>query len=407
MQSKLENTYYYICLLLAASLPFHFDGFQLTSFLIGLLALTTIAFSIIGRPSFHRIDFYFAVLFVIGYFFYAAGLLYSENLRQGFFVLEKKLSLLIIPIIFLFGPKVKSIRATLLTFSFSCAGATFICVITAVFRALVNHDVSFLFYHSLSGIVGMHASYLSMYLCFAIAILLFNLDLNLWGGQKKLVVTYTAIVTMLLGVFLLSARTQQVILIFELGLFSIYYMSKKYGVFFSTLSGFVASFVIFLIVVLIPHNRERFKQAINYNNQYSIGAKWGENQIRLPIWSCALSLIRERPFFGFGTGDSEDELQKCYIENSYTSLTYFPNTRFNAHNQFLETSLQIGSFACLFFLVSLVWPITFSFLIKNYLYIVFAIIFGISCMTESMLERQQGVSFYAFFSSLLIFKKND
>jgi O-antigen ligase len=407
MQSRLENVHYYLCLLLAASLPFPFEGFQFISLLICLLALITIFYWFIKRPKVYKGYLYFFSLFSICYFLHAVGLLYTENLNQGFFVLQKKLSLLVVPMIFLFGPKSKSVKTVLFTFAISCTCATIVCMAIAVFQVLINRDVSFLFYHNLSGIVGMHASYLSMYLCFAIAILLFDLDSNRGVAQKKQIVSYTAIGIMLLGMFLLSARTQQMILILELGLFAIYYMSKRYGVFLSTTSGFVVSFVIFLIIVLIPHNRERFKQAINYKSQYSIGTKWGENQIRLPIWSCALSLIRERPFFGFGTGDGEDELQKCYIENSYTSLTYFPDTRFNAHNQYLETTLQLGSFACLFFLASLVWPMAFSFLTKNYVYIVLVSIFGISCLTESMLERQQGVSFYAFFVSLLIFNKND
>jgi O-antigen ligase len=40
---------------------------------------------------------------------------------------------------------------------------------------------------------------------------------------------------------------------------------------------------------------------------------------------------------------------------------------------------------------------------RKVIYIVFLVVFVVSCLTESMLERQSGVVFYSFFNALFAF----
>ncbi len=164
----------------------------------------------------------------------------------------------------------------------------------------------------------------------------------------------------------------------------------------------VLGVVLSALVLIFPKNRERFKEAINYKGEYALSKKWGEKQMRFLIWNSSLELIGKNIFFGVGTGDVQDELQKVYITNDYVSLTYWPNTRFNAHNQFFETTIAIGLIGLITFLASIFIAIKEANKTRNYLFLFFAIIFLASCITESMLERQNGVIFYAFFSSFLI-----
>jgi O-antigen ligase len=156
------------------------------------------------------------------------------------------------------------------------------------------------------------------------------------------------------------------------------------------------------LILLSPKNRERFKEAINYKNEYALSKKWGEKQMRFLMWSSATDLIKEKPLFGFGTGDVQDELEKHYVEHDYVSLTYWKNTRFNAHNQFMETALALGIIGLLVFVIGMIFGLKEAIRNKNKLYIVFVILFLGSCLTESMLERQNGIVFFAFFNSMLL-----
>src|SRR5437016_6103802 len=123
------------------------------------------------------------------------------------------------------------------------------------------------------------------------------------------------------------------------------------------------------------------------------------------MWNCALELIKSEPILEVGTGDVEDELQKCYTSNQYTSLTYWTDTRFNAHNQFLETAIGLGIPGLILLLSCFIIALYQAYMYKNIMYVIFIVLFAVSCLTESMLERQNGVVFYAFFNSLFAFNK--
>jgi O-antigen ligase len=160
------------------------------------------------------------------------------------------------------------------------------------------------------------------------------------------------------------------------------------------------------LVFLFPKNRERFKEAINYKDQYGFGRpQWGEQQMRPLIWSCALELVSDSPLLGVGTGDVQDQLQECYVERDYVSLLIWEPTRFNGHNQFIEITIGQGIIGFLILLASLIIPAVIAFKENNRFYLLFIILIGVSFLTESLLERQNGVVFFAFFNSLLFFNR--
>jgi O-antigen ligase len=202
-------------------------------------------------------------------------------------------------------------------------------------------------------------------------------------------------------IFLLSSRTQILIL---MGIFLIHafvYLKNTYGYLISITASLFLFLFVLGIVLMIPINRERFKQAINYNGEYSVSTKWGDSQIRYLIWDSSLEVISTHIFTGVGTGDVQEVLQAMYIKSKRTTLTYFSDVRYNAHNQFLETTIALGLGGLVVLLAMFLLPIGYAWRTKNSLYAAFLLIFFASCLTESMLERQNGIVFYAFFNSLL------
>jgi O-antigen ligase len=400
-----KKIYYLLLVCLVFTLPFSFVGVQISNILIVLLALSSIVWCAFSAKNENVKPSGMMLLFISGFFIHIIGLLWTDNWHEAFFELEKKVSLLIFPIVIFYSPRLNSKEATLVFFSFamSCLVAALACFIVATYNYLYNGDSSLFFYHELSGIVGMDAAYLSMYFCFAIAIL-FKLR---WSEFNHIVifnsVLYSsAIILLFVSVFFLASRAQILILMTGMVGVLVFVVKRKYGTILSILGAIAVSIILIGIAALVPINRERFKEAFNLGEEFDTGKRWGEQQMRLLIWDCSFKLIKAHPANGVGTGDTQDELQECYIENKYTSLTYF-DIRFNAHNQFLETAIGLGIMGFLVLLANFYFTFVYALKNKKVLYMIFVLIFAISCLTESLLERRSGIVFFAFFNSFFFF----
>jgi O-antigen ligase len=116
------------------------------------------------------------------------------------------------------------------------------------------------------------------------------------------------------------------------------------------------------------------------------------------LWKTALDEIREHPLAGTGTGDVMDDLMRRYETRQFL---YALNNRLNPHNQYLHTWLATGLAGFLILLGCLVIPAVMAVRRSCYLYVFFLFLVGFNFLFESMLERQSGVVFYAFFNALL------
>ena len=105
---------------------------------------------------------------------------------------------------------------------------------------------------------------------------------------------------------------------------------------------------------------------------------------------------------GVGTGDAKDALNKEYEKQNITNAL---TNKFNCHNEFYQVFVTLGIIGFLLLLVTIFFPLVHAFKTSNYLYAAFLLIIIFNFISESMLERQAGVMFYAFFNSLLCFRK--
>jgi O-antigen ligase len=400
MKGTLRKSYFILLICLVISLPFSLGPIKLNSYLIILLVLNTILLLFFSKneiqPFFSRI----LILFVSVYVIHLFGLIKTDNTHEAAFELQKKLSVLLFPLLLFFSPRLspKEVRMIMRGFVLSCLLTSIVCLINATYHFFAWKDSSVFFYHNLSSAVGMHATYLSMFVCFSIAILLCTYvnerkDFNL---RDKIIYSFSIFI-LVLTVILLGVRTQLIILIIGLTAYFITYFYEKNGLVRSVIAALAIGIFIIGLIFVFPTNRERIKEAFNYN----IGDRWGEQQVRFLMWSSAYQLIKTHPLTGVGVGDVQDELQKYYLDHEYTSLTYLENTRYNAHNQFLETAIGLGIPGLLVLLASFFVSLRYAYKHKKIIYFIFILLFFISCMTESMLERQSGVVFYAFFNSFL------
>lgn len=368
-----------------------------------LLILSLLSLLYNSRPLSKKINFsidkkfYLLILPVLLYFLFFISVFYSENKKAAYFDLEVKLSLLVIPLLFILFGRDKKLKLNLIFNSFITGSilSVFLFFSLSFIDYLNNNDINDFFYMSFSHY--FHPSYLAMYYNFALILLLFKKNQNKLSFAN--VITMLELFILLLAIILLSSR---------LGYFTCFLIFISFLFFNLKNKTIILTFLIISVICFISlkfaydksdvfNSRINeiiisFKKGINKNSLHSTTS-------RLAIWKESLKLIKEKPLTGYGNGDVKDLLVKNYkIDN----LTLAYEKKLNAHNQFLQTFISSGIFAfsilCLIFILSIV----FSLKNKNYLFLSFLLLSIFNFFVESMLERQAGVLFFAFFYSLFI-----
>lgn len=127
-------------------------------------------------------------------------------------------------------------------------------------------------------------------------------------------------------------------------------------------------------------------------------------KIRLLNWDAAIDLIKQEPLWGYGIGDSQNELNKKYKEKGY--ITPLKNSH-NAHNQFLQTYIECGVIGFLW-IVMIFWNMSrIAISLKDqraFLIGIISILF-LSLMFESIFSRFSGISFFSFLVCIVFFSK--
>jgi O-antigen ligase len=350
------------------------------------------------------------IIFIAYFLIHIVGLLYTSNMSQGLFELEKKLSFIIFPIAMSGRPQFTKAQfnTILASFAASCFLASLLCVATAFYKYLCYGTTKYFFYYDLVEILDIHPIYFAMYICFSCFILVYlYFQTSIFETVTSKLFLTAGLVYLIIFIFLTSARAE--ILTFSIILFSgvlvFFFRRKQLLLAFGII--FIFSILFAGLIFFNPTNVDRFKEAINYNSEYSIDKQWGGRALRLLKWDCSMEVIKQNPFFGVGTGDAQDELQKCYEIRNYGPLLYWPNTKYNAHNQYLQSGIDFGliGFITIFLLVAT--PIYYSLKTKNYLFLSFITLFTFCCVTESMLEANKGIMFFTFFTSFFMIVKEN
>ena len=120
---------------------------------------------------------------------------------------------------------------------------------------------------------------------------------------------------------------------------------------------------------------------------------------RIEFIKASLNIIKDNPMIGVGTGDIANAFEQ-YYEKTNSKLK--KENRLRCHNQYLAITVTFGIIGLLWYLFSLIYPLSTK-QNRNYLYITFLLIILLSMLTEDTLETQIGVTLFAFFNSFLVF----
>ena len=120
---------------------------------------------------------------------------------------------------------------------------------------------------------------------------------------------------------------------------------------------------------------------------------------RFEMWRVSWITLTRHPLFGTGTGDVKDALGwELSKQDSPVS-----GVLVRSHNQYISFGIAFGVIGLAIILFSLLYPPFATGRFRHALYLVFLIIFLVSMLTDDPMERQDGVTLYAFFNSLFLF----
>ena len=297
------------------------------------------------------------------------GLIYSEQLEAGMKMVERNLSFLIFPIIIPFLIQYitsnTAINNVYILFSYS-----------ALATAIVNQFSIYFYQADL-----IHHSYIAMYLNIAIV---FFFQKIYYGKQKSLyiiLILANAILIVASGskaqIFILLLTSNTLIIILLLKRFKLKYT--------------VAIFLLYnLCLVLVAYN-------LPYTKKRLLKFATTSDFIRKRNWQTNLEVIEENLWIGVGTGDALTELNK---KRNPKWLEY--KFKYNSHNQYLEVLLTYGFVGLLIFIILLASQTIISVKAENYVFMLILLIFLLSMLTESVLNRQKGIVLYSFLSTIFI-----
>ena len=333
-------------------------------------------------------------------------LLFLNSVETYWNKLEVKLSLIFIPIIVLIAVDFKKeiFNTFLKVFIFGGIVAVIICLIISIYNFYFLDNIKAFTYQNLS--YFHHPSYFAMYLNFIVGILYYHSINPIKSFNINRPLTYILILLFTFFIILLSSRTGWISNILITILFAIFSIKRKS--FNKIHFGFILTIILSCVIIFktVPSVKSRSNSLINYisHNIFETDKKtsfFSSSVTRIIAWKCSLELISEKIIFGYSEGLSGVELNKLYKNKDYKQLE---NKNLNSHNQFLQCFIDnglIGGCTIIFFTIIMLFK---SLKTKDYLYSLFLILITINFLTESMLDTQSGVVFFAVFNTLFFFQ---
>ena len=155
-------------------------------------------------------------------------------------------------------------------------------------------------------------------------------------------------------------------------------------------------------VFLFPNTAKRFRELFNASTYVDKPDLKNSTQLRLAIYRCSVSLIPRAGLFGFGIGDVQDELNRCYMQINPEMVE--GKDTYNTHNVFLNFLLATGYFGFAVFIFVLYMLYGIAFRLKDPLFAVVLIFFTLVFLTENVISRQNGILIFAFLINFYTFK---
>ncbi|MCT4582627.1 MAG: O-antigen ligase family protein [Flavobacteriales bacterium] len=386
-----DKANYYLILFIAFFIPLKKEA-------IAPLIILFFISSLWNKRPHLRLNINWRVFIIIGFYFFGIlSLFYGKNTSNTWFNNEIKLSLFVFPVAFLISNlDFKSIyRSILKSFVEGTLMAIMLSLINAIIRYYYERESTVFFYSELSYFA--HTSYFSLYLNFAISILYF-----FWFSPSKKnyippYLNFGLSFFFSLTILLLASKTGVITMLIThligIGFWVIRYRKFKQAAILLGALSILISVGLYQSPQVVNRLITMKDSILNYN-----GTPNSSSTVRLAVWSEAIELIKAKPILGYGVGDVTDELTKRYEERGFSVLA---KKHLNSHNQYIQILIGSGVIGLFYFLFLIIYPFkSIGKPVDLLIYLFFFLLILINFLTESMLETQSGVVFFAFFITL-------
>ncbi len=341
-------------------------------------------------------------LLIVFYLLHVIGLAYSHNFNYGLFVLEKKATLMAMPL--LIFPAMQSLsneehsilvlRLGIITI---LSSLVFLCI--AAFNTWTCHDP--MAFHR-DYFASIPYVFYSIYFATGCLLLLDSLPERMHNIRSRFLIMLVVIIYSLALLVLISSKAG--IVAFVIGLaYLLYHKLTSKRVFFLSMIGVGLSLAVLLAAY--PTTLHRFTELtgnLKVVNEESLQdyQEFNGLNLRLYFWKTSVTQLwqDQELLTGVGTGDGQDYLDQAYIKRHLDKYGYLG---FDPHNQWIITLLQLGLVG-----VALLGSVFIASWWKarkthNMAFQYFAWVILCFSFSESILEANKGVVFFSLFFSVL------
>lgn len=340
----------------------------------------------------------------------AISALVSHNRHEGISFLGIRISLFVIPFaigsIYVNAQLKERVVAGFATVT-ACAAVG--CLAWGMYRAGANHDWSLMYNDNLSDIINFQSIYFAMLVNLAVFSFVYLLSKKSTLVNENLVVP--VLIILLVVNFLLASRMAIIILYSSAFVFAIIQIirKKKWLEGITLIMGLLLAG--FLLVKFFPKTINRFKELSYTKFDYRSEAKeshfnmvltpdqWNGANIRIAVWQCAWTVIKQNPIFGTGLGDKMDVLKQEYARKGFA---FGVQTNRNVHNNYLDVWMSFGVTGLIIFLAGfIILPAYKCVHTGDWYGLMILISFSVSLFAETYLDRTMGNTLLAFFIAFI------
>lgn len=355
------------------------------------------------RPQ--RSALWLAFLLGGGYLFYvvAVPLSPASARRAAAALCERRAAYLLMPFLFaIMAPRFRAVlRGQLMYFVYGTLITCVVVNLAYLYHHFIAHDAAGQLSHVVYRVMierftGIHPTYLSMYLCFSICILL---SAGAGSSRRGQVLHYLFLYLMLAFMLAMFAKSPLI----ALAIIAVHYaflhrrQLHQFGWAFAGLGGVVAAASYF-----VPFVRQRAAEILGlFGGGTSAQITDNSVNVRKLLFSTDMAMLRHYWLTGTGPGRLLDRLHQRYFFHSIYRGYWVGY--FDPHSQYFYEWLSLGLAGIVYLLVVLAVQFRRAVLSRQHIYLYLLVMLVVVFFTESLLARQQGVLFYAIFTSLLFF----
>jgi len=365
-------------------------------------------------------------LFVTFFFLHIAGMIYTDDTAAGWFDIEKKVTLILLPVVLVSMHRIdpKYLVSVFFVFIGACVIGTIVCLLHSV-KMIVKGSVadplaSSVFwilnphasknwlafsYSDLASGIRMHPTYLSMYLIFCLTIIYSVFRRDFFHQSRGFQLSLIAL-CLYLGSFIIFLSTRVTTIAFiALVFIGCYRLDVEERKMPRLLYSFGVAAFFLLMIYINPVSRYRNYQEVFWlphaTAKTTSAPRNLSADIRASLWWVGLRSVGEtNMLIGAGTGDVDAMMKSTGRKYGIYNIL----GSHDPHNQFIFTMLGLGLIGLLSLFACFALPAYKAYLRSDFLYLAFISLFVFLCLTESVLELQKGIVFFSIFNSLLIFQ---